>query len=67
MQGNGHNYARAAMFRMLETECFSRIVMEPTQFNLPSHFWGHVVIVKQVKQVLPLYTMKGQRWRPIAR
>lgn len=63
VKGNGHNDARAAMLRMLQTECFSRIAIEPATFNLPSHFWGHVAIVKQVKQALPLYTMKGQRWR----
>lgn len=63
VQGNGHNDARAAMSRMLETECFSRIAIEPAKFNVPSHFWNHAAIKKQVEHALPLYTMSGQHWR----
>jgi len=63
LSGNGHDDARRAMDRMLETECFSRIASAPEKFNVPSHYFDHPGIAKQLKESAGLWTRAGKDWR----
>jgi len=63
LSGNGHDDARRAMDRMLETECFSRIASAPEKFNVPSHYFDHPGIAKQLKESAGLWTGAVKDWR----
>jgi len=63
LSGNGHDDARRAFSRMLETESFSRVATDPAKFNLPQHYCEHPGISKQLKEAAALYTRVGQEWR----
>eukprot|EP00168_Porphyra_purpurea_P014666 TRINITY_DN4270_c0_g1_i1.p1 TRINITY_DN4270_c0_g1~~TRINITY_DN4270_c0_g1_i1.p1 ORF type:complete len:295 (+),score=3.93 TRINITY_DN4270_c0_g1_i1:1070-1954(+) len=63
LSGNGHDDARRAFSRILETQSFSRVASEPDKFKVPPHFSNHPGITKQLKEAATLYTHAGQDWR----
>jgi len=59
----GNDDARSAMDRMLETECFSRIASVSQTFNVPSHYFDHAGIGKQLEESAGLWTRAEIDWR----
>jgi len=62
LSGNGHDDARRAMYRMGDEETFSRLVLAPTKFRVPSEWMRHAGIRKAVSEALPLWSKGAGGW-----